>query len=91
MGRVILGLGWVVVRPNKLLALRLDRCDRVVQNESRYPTAGNVCLFSAATCTSQCKLRSLRANMLCFIRQRVASLTRDCNGVFPTKVYCQTG
>ena len=41
---------------------RLDRCDRMMQNESRVPNGGNVCLFSAATCTAQCRLRSLRAN-----------------------------
>ena len=28
---------------------RLDRCDRVTQNESSDPNGGNVCLFSAAT------------------------------------------
>ena len=27
----------------------LDRCDRMIQNESRDPNGGNVCLFSAAT------------------------------------------
>ena len=36
------------------LSRRLDRCDRMIQNESTYPNG--VCLFSAATCTSQCKL-----------------------------------
>ena len=35
------------------LSRRLDRCDRMIQNESRYSNGGNVCLFSAATCTSQ--------------------------------------
>ena len=33
-------------------------------DESSDPNGGNVCLFLAATCTSQCKLRSLRANPL---------------------------
>ena len=31
-----------------------------IQSETRDPNGGNVCLFSAATCTSQCKLRSDR-------------------------------
>ena len=34
---------------------RLDRCDRMIQNESRNSNGGNVRLFTAATCTSQCK------------------------------------
>ena len=46
------------------IGLCLDRCDRMIQNESRDPNGGNVCLFSAATCTSQCKFRSLLANPL---------------------------
>ena len=46
-----------------------------------------MCLFSAATCTHNAKLLSLRANPLLSIRQRVASLTFDCNGVFAIKAY----
>ena len=43
-----------------------------------------MCHFSAATCLSHnAKLRSFRAN----IRQRVASLTLDCNGVFAIKAH----
>ena len=52
----------VVVACYRPLSRRLDRCDRMIQNESKVPSGGNVNLFSAATCTSQCKLRSLRAN-----------------------------
>ena len=48
---------------NRPLSRRLDRCDRMIQNGSRDPgNGGNVCLFSAVTCMSQCKLRSLHAN-----------------------------
>ena len=36
----------------------LDCCDRMIQNESRDPNGSNVCLFSAASCTSQCNLRA---------------------------------
>ena len=50
-----------------------------------------MCLFSAAMRTSQCKLRSLRANPLSSISQRVASLTLNCNGVFAIKAYCFCG
>ena len=35
------------------LSRRLDRCDRVIQNESSDPNAGNMCSFSGATCTSR--------------------------------------
>ena len=41
------------------LLRHLDRCDRMIQNESRDPNSGNMCLFSAVTCTSQCQLRSI--------------------------------
>ena len=41
------------------LSRRLDRCDRVIQNESSDPNGGNVCQFSAAMCTSQCKITFL--------------------------------
>ena len=49
-------------KASRILSRHLDRCDRMIQNESGDPNDGNVYLFSAATCTSQCKLRSLRAN-----------------------------
>ena len=72
------------------LSRHLDRCDRMIQNESRVPHGGNVCLFSAALCTSQCKLRSLCANarlsaLICTFR--VSSLTLGCKGVFVIKAY----
>ena len=44
------------------LSRHLDRCDRMIQDESGDPNGGNVRLFSAATCTSQCKLGSLHTN-----------------------------
>ena len=40
--------------PPRPLSRRSDRCDRMIQNESRDSNGGNVCLFSVAT--------SLRAN-----------------------------
>ena len=46
-----------VVRPpgtrNRPLSRRLDRCDRVIHNESGDPNGGNMCSFSGATCTSR--------------------------------------
>ena len=29
-----------------------------IESEAGDPNSGNVCVFSAATCTSQCKLRT---------------------------------
>ena len=79
---------------NGPLSRRPDRCDRVIQNEFNDPNGSNVCLFLAATYTSQCKFRSMRANLSALIyttaiglRQRVASLALDCNGVFAIKAY----
>ena len=43
-------------RINRPLSRRLDRCDRVIQSETKDPFGGNVYY------TSQCKLHSLRAN-----------------------------
>ena len=71
------------------LSWRLDRCDRMIQSESRDPNSGNVRLFSAATCTSQFKWRSLRGahpQLSALIYTfRESSLTLDFNGVFRYK------
>ena len=53
----------VAIKANMPLSRCLDRCDRMIQNESRNSNGGNVRLFTAATYTSQCKLRSFRANV----------------------------
>ena len=39
--------------PYRPLSRRLDRCDRVIHNESGDPNGGNMCSFSGATCTSR--------------------------------------
>ena len=39
--------------PHRPLSRRLDRCDRVIHNESGDPNGGNMCSFSGATCTSR--------------------------------------
>ena len=38
---------------NRPLSRRLDRCDRVIHNETGDPNGGNMCSFSGATCTSR--------------------------------------
>ena len=70
------------------LSRRLDRCDRVIHNESGDPNGGNMCSFSGATCTSSDVTMQItfltRKSALIYrrdLRQRVASLTLNCNGV----------
>ena len=63
------------------LSRRLDRCDRVIQNESSDPNGGNMCSFSAFL-TRKSALIYKRG-----LRQRVVSLSLDCNGVFAIKAY----
>ena len=75
-------------KPYRPLSRRLDRCDRVIHNESGDPNGGNMCSFSGATCTSRDVTMQItfltRKSALIYrrdLRQRVASLTLNCNGV----------
>ena len=43
----------LATRDNRPLSRRLDRCDRVIHNESGDPNGGNMCSLSGATCTSR--------------------------------------
>ena len=62
-GYFLTSLHCIITRKtDRLLSRRMDRCDRMIQNESSDPNGGNVCLSSAVTCTSQWKLRSVHAN-----------------------------
>ena len=87
--RMLAHMFWRLHESNKLqiicISRHLDRCDRMIQNECTYAKGSNVRLFSAATCTSQYKLRSLHANarlsaLICTFR--VSILILDCNCVF---------
>ena len=76
------------------LSRRLDRCDRVIHNESGDPNGGNMCSFSRATCTSRDVTMQItfltRKSALIYrrdLRQRVASLTLNCNGVLAIRAY----
>ena len=76
------------------LSRRLDRCDRVIHNESGDPNGGNMCSFSGATCTSRDVTMQTtfltRKSALIYrrdVRQRVASLTLNCNGVLAIRAY----
>ena len=73
------------------LSRRLDRCDRVIHNESGDPNGGNMCSFSGATYTSRVRHNAdyvPYAKIRFDLRQRVASLTLNCD--FAIRAYCCT-
>ena len=74
------------IKAYRPLSRRLDRCDRVIHNESGDPNGGNMRSFSGATCTSRDVTMQItfltRKSALIYrrdLRQRVASLT--LNGI----------
>ena len=73
------------------LSRRLDRCDRVIQNESRDPFGGNVYYVTMQITFLTRKFRNGERNLHCdvvhIITKWVPSLTLDCNGVFAIKAY----
>ena len=78
----------LVYRP---LSRRLDRCDRVIQNESRDPFGGNVYYVTMQIAFLTRKFRNGERNLHCDVvhitTKWVSSLTIDCNGVFAIKAY----
>ena len=77
-----------VYRP---LSRRLDRCDRVIQNESRDPFGGNVHYVTMQITFLTRKFRNGERNLHCDVvhitTKWVSSLTLDGNGVFAIKAY----
>ena len=73
------------------LSRRLDRCDRVIQNESRDPFGGNVYYVTMQITFVTRKFRNGERNLHCDVvhitTKWVSSLTLDCNGVFAIKAY----
>ena len=73
------------------LSRRLDRCDRVIQNESRDPFGGNVYYVTMQITFLTRKFRNKERNLHCDIvhitTKWVSSITIDCNGVFAIKAY----
>ena len=73
------------------LSRRLDRCDRVIQNESRDPFGGNVYYVTMQITFLTRKFRNGERNLHCDVvhitTKWVPSLTLDCNGVFAIKAY----
>ena len=73
------------------LSRRLDRCDRVIQNESIDPFGGNVYYVTMQITFLTRKFRNGERNLHCDVvhitTKWVSSLTLDCNGVFAIKAY----
>ena len=73
------------------LSRRLDRCDRVIQNESRDPFGGNVYYVTMQITSLTRNFRNGERNFHCYVvhitTKWVSSLTLDCNGVFAIKAY----
>ena len=73
------------------LSRRLERCDRVIQNESRYSFGGNVYYVTMQITILTRKFRNRERNLHCDVvhitTKWVSSLTLDCNGVFAIKAY----
>ena len=79
------------LRSNRPLSRRLDRCDRVIQNESRDPFGGNVYNVTMQITFLTRKFRNGERNLHCDVvhitTKWVSSLTLDCNGVLAIKAY----
>ena len=73
------------------LSRRLDRCDRLIQNESRYPFGGNMYYGTMQITFLTRKFlngeRNLHCDVVHITPKWVPSLTLDCNGVFAIKAY----
>ena len=73
------------------LSRRLDRCDRVIQNESRDPFGGNVYYVTMQITFLTRNFRNGERNLHCDVvhitTKWVSSLTLDCNVVFAIKAY----
>ena len=83
--------GVFAIKAYRPLSRRLDRCDRVIQNESRDPFGGNVCYVTMQITFLTRKFRNGERNLHCDVvhitTKWVSSLTLDCNGVFAIKAY----
>ena len=78
--------------PHRPLSRRLDHCDRVIQNESRYPFGGNVYYVTMQITLITRKFWNVERNYLHYdvvhiTTKWVSSLTLDCNGIFAIKAY----
>ena len=78
-------------KSHRPLSRRLDRCDRVIQNESSDSIGGNVKYVTMQITFVTSKFRNEQRNLHCDIvhitTKWVFCLTLDCNGVFAIKAY----
>ena len=83
-----------IVFSNRPLSRRLDRCDRMIQNESRHPNGGNAYYVTMQITFLTRKFRNVERNLHCDVVHIttvwVSSLTLDCNGVYAIRAYCIT-
>ena len=73
------------------LSRRLDRCDRVIQDEADDSNGGNVYYVTMRITFVTRKFGNVERNSHCDVLHitpvRVARLVLDCNGVFAIKAY----
>ena len=73
------------------LSRRLDRCDRVIQSEAKYPFGGNVFYVTMQITFFTRKFRNGQRNLHCDVvhitTKWVFRLILDCNGVLAIKAY----
>ena len=83
--------GVFAIRAYRPLSRRLDRCDRVIHNESGDPNGGNfVFVFRSDVYVTMQITFLTRKSALIYrrgLRQRVASLILNCNGDFAIRAY----
>ena len=84
----------VLIMSYRPLSRRLDRCDRVIQKESGDPNGGICVRFHGRRVrhvyvTMQITFLARKSALIYRrgLRQRVASLTIDCNGVSAIRAY----
>ena len=74
---------------------RLDRCDRVIPNESRFQFGGNLYYVTMQITFLMRTLRNVERNLQCdvvhFNTKWLSSLNLDCNDVFAINAYCTAG
>ena len=76
---------WEANSSHRPLSRRLDRCDRVIQNDSRDPFGGNVYYVTMQITFLTRKFRNGERNLHCDVVH--LTTTPDCNGVFAIKAY----
>ena len=76
---------------NRPLSRSLDRCDRVIQDESCDSNGGNVYYVTMRITFVTRKFGNVERNSHCDVLHitpvRIARLVLDCNGVFAIKAY----